>query len=513
MSEPLPSLSIDDAASLAKADPILSQNTEPGFANTYGPGTHKPSAQFAVALPAAGVGALSLYLLYRKHQQDQRDKLNELGLDVPPDVSQEKRAKIDWNAVQAQLPGLHAPDLLLGGAAGAGAGALYDYVRGSPKGRRALTALRRILTGAVLGAGVTNLAGDRARRYISNSVLGPYGYDAESTLAQLKPRSLEHLRDALVYDKPNYDPKQLEKILPHFAGRKDLALLNANARRELQRIAYGVHKHDPNTSFWQKNKGDKGPDYYSLNESNPNYSKNVNTLMLPTTWHPLSVLPYAEMKKSYPPEHPLQQLTEQEYLKLRGNNGDTHALFTNPTSTMRFINSGLIPGTAAAAALSQDTDVMGKSLLGARQLVTRPSGDNIEGALLDRWDITPTQKDTAKLRADILGGKFLSPSWWKQRAFENSQDYTGQQNNAQFTGSTLSRLLWDRVLEQEHPWVMQKFKYEPVPSLSGATQPEYRLQFQKNDGSPAGEPIDRINMMQYLDKLYSESPQASGTSP
>ena len=495
MPEPLPPLTPDLASQIARQDPVLSQNTEAGFANTYTPGSNIPEGRAGFLIPAAGMSALGLYLLYRKHQQDKLDE--------------EKTAAIDWQAVRAQLPGAHVPDLLLGGAAGAGAGMLYDYLRGSEKGKRFSTALRRILTGAAIGAGATNLAGDRFRRYLTNSVV-PAGYDGGNIFSQLKPRSWQHVYDAAIKDKPSYDSEALKKFYSKFTNSEIAARVLA-ARRELHRISFGVDLHRPLKSIWQKNKSKSNAPYYSLNEKNPNYVRNVAALMLPQELSPHSLFPpddpqYLKMmaEKGVNPTD-AQKIWEQtaRFTPPRGDimPYEISNLFFAPQAALK-LEYGNRPGRKAFKA-QKYTDLFGtNSLLGVQHIVTRKNGPNVEGITLDRHDVTPSARDIDTATNAILTGKFLQPAWRKQTAGEG---YNLNQTNAQVLKSTLGRVLWDRVLSKENPWVAQKFQFTPLPpdQRSSSDIPEYGLQFQRNDGSPAFGPLSRQQLSNYLEQAQT----------
>jgi hypothetical protein len=435
---------------------VLSQNTEQGFANTYGPKTHIPDGQLGFAVPALGMSALGLYLLYQKYQQDKKDR------------EQEKVAEIDWGALKAQLPGVHAPDLLLGGALGAGAGALYDYIRGGEKGKRFWPALRRILTGAAVGAGATNLAGDRFRRYLTNSVV-PAGYDGGNILAQLKPRSWEHISDAAIKDKPSYDPVAVKKFVEKFrnteVGQRALA-----ARREIERVGMGVNSHDAQKSVWQRNQGDKGAPY----ESNPEYKRNLAALMLPSELDP-------------------------ERLKLQ-HPATIGPLFKNPQAGIEFFNKGNGGSNSNTTAIQVGMDLFGTNpLLGAQQLITRQNGADVEGTVLDRHDVTPSAANLKSLQDAVTSGKILDPKW---RGQVDAGGYERGQTNAQVMSGTLGRLLWDRVLRHENPWVAQKFKFTPAQGPTG--EPEYGLQFLKQDNTPVlSQPMNREGLFNYLESIQT----------
>jgi hypothetical protein len=455
MSEPLPPLTPDTAAQIARQDPVLSQNTEPGFANTYGPGSNVPEGRWALAVPAAAMSAAGLYWLYRKYQQDKLEK--------------EKKAAVDWQAVRAQLPGLHAPDLLLGGAAGAGAGMLYDYLRGSEKKKRFATALRRILTGAALGAGATNLVGDRFRRYVTNSVV-PAGYDSGNIISQLKPRSWQHVYDAAIKDKPSYDPAKVKEFVEQFrnteVGQRVLA-----ARREIERIGQGVNSYNPQTSVWQRN-----PDKtYSINEKNKDYIRNLVSIYFPSRLAPNSVMRADELQATIP------------------NRKDISGLFLDPKSSLDFVNKLDLDGQL-------QTDLFGThALLGAQQLVAQQRGADVAGMSLDRHDVTPSNSGLAALRQNITSGKIFNPAW---RAGNADGVYGRGQTNSQVMFGTLGRMAWDRLLRKENPWVAQKFKFTPAEGPAG--DPEYGLQLLRQDNTPVfSRPVTRDVLYDYLNQAQT----------
>jgi hypothetical protein len=465
MSGALPPLTPDVASQIAKADPVLQQNQEPGFTNTYGPGANKPEGALAYMLPAAGMGALGMYLLYQKYKQDQAER--------------EKRSAASLNDIKAQLPNLHAPDMLLGGATGAGLGALYDYIRGAPKGKRLSSALTRILGGAALGAGAANVTGDRLRRYVTNSML-PYGYDSGGTLKQLLPRSLQHVRDALILDKPSYDPKAVASKLPFFIN-KDVFDKTTAARRELNRISMGVDSHDPSKSIWQRNPGQKGPAYYSLNEKAPGYLQNLAALMLPTRLKPHAVYSYEDMKANLPPDMPKEFYTGEMQ-----NNADISGFFKNPLAAIRAFN---------AAKRKPATDLLGSdSLVGGQQFAVRENGPNVEGTVLDRFDLTPGRQEYRGFLDAIRTGNIFKPSW-RNQTVPNTGDYTSNQTNADAWRGVLARSVWDNVLSKEHPWIAQPFRFTPDGNAG------YALELLRQNGKPAMPAITQGDMYDRLESL------------
>lgn len=452
------SLTPDTAAQIARQDPTLSQNTEQGFANTYGPGTNTPDGQLGFAVPAVGMSALGLYLLYQKYQQDKLDK--------------EKVAAVDLQALRAQMPGFHLPDTLLGAAGGAGAGLLYDYVRGGEKGKRFPTALRRALLGALVGAGATNLVGDRARRYLTNSVV-PAGYDAGNILAQLKPRSWQHVWDAAGKDIPSFDPAVVQKFTEKFKN-PEVGQRALTARREIERIAQGIDTHNPDSSMWQRN-ADKT---YSLNEKNKEYLRNLAAIYLPSSLNPLSLHSTEELGVQ-PDQHPLGI--------------DMSGLFKNPEGGLKFINSLPLEGQLHA-------DLFGTHpLLGAQQLIARQNGKDVEGMSLDRHDVTPSASSARALHDAITSGKALDPKW---RAAQATGTYENGQTNAEVMRGTIGRMIWDRVLRHENPWVAQKFKFTPTQGPTGES--EYGMQMLRQDNTPAfQQPIGRGELSKYLEQVQN----------
>lgn len=424
MTTPTQPLSADNAGAIASTTPGIT-NTEPGYANTYLTGTDSPAGWLAAGLPALGVGGLGLLMLYRRHLQDEEERKRQL-----------KTAS--WQDIKAQLPGFHAKDMLLGGALGGGAGLLYDSLAQKPKDKSRLrTALRRALTGAAIGAGGANLLGDRLRRYITN-VKTPFSYGTDSIL----PQSFRQFWDAAVLDKPSFNPQTLDKLVQDnpnvFADREALDTMLA-ARRELNRRSFGVHSNNAATDVWQKNKGDKGPDYYSLNEQNKNYLQHLQTLFFPS---------------GQP-------------------NRVAEGLFENPGETLHVGNTNSWLSTGLFGA---------DSLLGGQQVIAKPTGDLLrptyKGRVLDRYDMTPSAYDKKHLAAAALRGDIFRPSW--RGAVEGNTGYTAVPNGTR-ANSTLLRMLWDNWLSEERPWVSQNFTM--APQADG----KYELELNRESGEPTGQ--------------------------
>jgi hypothetical protein len=430
MSTPIPPLSVDTAAEIARSTPGIT-NREPGFANTYRAGTDSPGGMLMASLPALGVGGLSLLMLYRKHLQDQQEQ------------EEQKKLKLaSWQDIKAQLPGIHTKDMLLGGALGGGAGLVYDALAKKPEGKSRLrTALKRILTGAAIGAGGANLVGDRARRYLTNTKI-PFGYGTDSIM----PKSLRQFWDAAVLDKPSFDSKALDQLVKDNPGSvADRAALDTmlDARRELNRRSFGVHSSNPATDVWQKNKGEKGPDYYSLNEKRKDYLKYLTTLFTPSGKPPV----------------------------------DASVIFKDPG---KMINKGNTSKNDWA-----NTGLFGSdSLLGSQQVSVMPTGTPVmpsyKGRVLDRYDFTATQEDKKHFWDSVLSGDIFR-SQWRKATPDVEGDY--KNNNASRAMSTAQRMLVDNLLTEEHPWISQSFNMTPDPKGN------YAMQLTQESGAPAGDKL------------------------
>jgi hypothetical protein len=454
MSTPIPPLSVDTAAEIARSTPGIA-NTEPGFANTYRAGADSPGGILMASLPALGVGGLGALLLYHRHLQDKRKK--------------EKQASLE--GITAQLPGLHAKDMLLGAALGGGAGLAYDALASKPTGEKRLPkALKRILGGAAIGAAGANLVGDRARRYITNTQL-PAGYTPGSIL----PTSFKQFWDGAILDKPSFDPKSVQAqadLQPGNKGYAEISQTIINARRELLRRAFGVHSNSK-ADIWQKNKGNAGPDYYSLNESRKDYPALVKQLFLPSSVEA----------------------------------GEYHGggVFANPRAAF--------PNTSADNNQWGGTDILGENtLVGGQQISLRETPGmfthKFKGRTLDRFDVTPSKKEVADFKDAILTGKIFDSKWMKQpRQGDGYLTATGKTNST-FVKSMLRRLVVDKLLTEEHPWVSQSFNMTPTPvrSLSDrykrlagpSNAPKYDLQLTRESGKPATESMSHQDLMNYL---------------
>jgi hypothetical protein len=449
MSAPIPPISVDTAAGLARNSPGVT-STEPGFANTYAPGASSPGGVLAASIPALGVGTVGALLLYHRYLQDKRKE-------------EEKQAGLE--SITAQLPGLHAKDMLLGAALGGGAGLAYDALASKPEGEKRLPkALKRILGGAALGATGANLVGDRARRYITNTQL-PFSYGASGSIL---PKSFKQFWEGAVLDKPSFDPAAVQALAnkqPDNKGYPDVLKNIIGARRELWRRSFGVHGNSQ-ADIWQKNTGGRGPDYYSLNESRKDYAQLAKDLFLPS------------------------RLAT-----------DIKPLFANPAKVVARENAG--EGWVGSDMFGSD------SLVGGQQIGMQPVGTGFKGRVVDRIDVTPSKEDTAEFRDAILSGKIFG-SKWRNTVRGNEGTYDNG-TNAAFVKSMLGRLLIDKGLTEEKPWVSQSFNMTPTPAthlgslprriFTPSKAPQYDLQFTQESGAPATAPMAYTDLLNYLSAM------------
>ena len=483
--------------------PNLVHTGEPGFAESFqNPATKEMLWRTGAALPL-GLSAAGLWAL-----GSGRNDIKPLPPKQP--VGKKKKPvpvvkSADWQEtlqnVKAQLPGLHPVDTAVGAVGGAALGGLYDVLRGNsgklaPNKRWKSTA-RRVLGGALLGGGAANLAGDRARRYISNTLL-PFGYNNErlknvaitpKQLSQdigerwkkwregattvtgagrdgaedIKPDSLSKVWNAAVLDKPTYAPDDLKEVSGwgNFGGTID-------ARREIMRRTFGVHANNANTDWWQKNKGG----YYSLNEQNPDYEKRLRLL--------------------FGPEHAY-------------GSGDMSRFLTDPQKKLTDFNTKLPKYTSQA----RDFDFFaGGQINGDQQVPFAMRGPRIDAQVLDRFDLTPNPDEQQHLKSWLRNTAMRqNPGWGFERKRDGHFDYGADQGktNNELAKTIGSRWLWENVLSNELPWISQKFTMTPNTEATNGDAFPWALQFLRENGQAAG---PKINTMPALQQWLSDNPLA-----
>jgi hypothetical protein len=483
--------------------PGLNMREDPGAASSFqAPGAIPAALWNYGGLIPLGAAAAGLWYLNNQPQQQKKK--------APKDAD-EKQADLKdvINSIVYHLPKIRPVDTAAGLVAGGAAGGLYDWLKGTPKGERSRK-LKRILTGALVGAGGANLAGDRTRRYVSNMV-PPYGKGyGPDTVKQLIPGYTDDkahaatrgwagwsrdattdLRDALVLDKPRFK-NYAQAVTDPEAGRSKIpAPVYADVqsgRDEIVRRQFGLPVRDPGNPIWQKN-----PEgYYSLNERSPEYERRLKSLFGSIRAEYTDRYRVAKNYKHWKPDLPT----------LRGR---THEqLLANPVATLTDLNK---PAPSKTVGLSKDLNreirfFGGDQLMGDQQLPFKvlPDG-SISGQTLDRWDLTPSKPEMAHLRSALL--KMFSKKWRDAPAPQfGTYVRPTTDTNASAAKNIGARWLWDNVLSDELPWVSQKFHMAPAPrTLSAPIAPGYTMQFLKNDNSPA---TDAMNAPQLKDWMAAQ---------
>lgn len=480
--------------------PDLVHKTEPGFANTYADPDWKNflwRSSTLVPLGLAASGLAGLHYTSTKPQPKAKKK-------KPTPTTKTADLKNTLFNIRSQLPGLHPVDTAVGALGGAALGGLYDVVRGNstrlPNNKRWRNTARRVLTGALLGGAGANLAGDRARRYVSNTLI-PFGYDNNRlknvaiTPKQLKtdlaerwknwqagkttvtgkslnggdaaaPDSLTKIWNAAVLDKQHYDPKDLEEVSSwgNYGGTID-------SRREIMRRAFGVHANNPTTDWWQKNRSG----YYSLNEKNPDYLQRLRLIFGPESKHN-----FDSWRRLV--SDPQKLLTEFNTKKPVASQASTYDLFA------------------------------GGQVSGDQQVPFAIRGPRIDAQALDRFDLTPSADENAHLWSWVknkLTGR--DPKWLKQKAGPGDFHYkVTDKTNEELAKTIGARWLWENVLSNELPWVSQKMTFTPnAPAAdtppSAAKEFPWALQFLRESGQPAGE---KLTNEENLKKWFDSNPLA-----
>lgn len=438
--------------------PNLPDVDEPGFASTFNYNAAKEKLwNYSPLVAMGGLGAALWYL----NQQRPSVKAKAIAKKKQPVVGGgEKTADLKEiiENIRWHLPKLRVPDTVAGGLAGAGVGGLYDLIRGKGKDGKRKT-LKRVLTGALTGAGLSNVVGDRFRRYISNTKL-PLGYTA--TAAKEITPSWQRIWNAAILDKQDYDPKAVRYWESQPGDRKMLPFLPA--RHEIVRRQFGLpfDKADP---WWQKN-----PEgYYSLNEKSPDYSHRL-ALLFGT--------------------HGQGGIKRDRFLSRAGPD----KMLKNPEEAL--------PAFSKYPADQPNTfNFFGSApLFGGMHLPYVKNPDkSYSGMALDRWDVTPNKLESNYFKKNWL--RALTDSKWRAAPLKDNLSWYLRDDSAGHTNDTTmkaiaGRMVWDNILSDELPWIGQKFKIAPQTSprtwgqFFGGTYAPNTMQFLKADNSPATPAMD-----------------------
>jgi hypothetical protein len=340
------------------------------------------------------------------------------------------------NSIYAQLPRIRVPDTAVGAGVGALGGLGYDLIRGGDPKARWRQRIGRILTGAGAGALAGNVIGDRTRRYISNSFV-PFSYENNPAQA-LKPRSLSHIWNAAILDKPQYQQANEEGLKRLQAqGKPVVSALTSKdydyrkdtlenymlpARREIFRRQLGVHTENPLTDIWKE-----GPnDQLFLNPKNPKSLATAQRFM-------------GSMAGGIPKD-----------------------IFSDVGDARRYLN--------AMSSDNEDAALFSSAVTGGQQVPFKmlPGGKGIEGSVLDRWDYTLDPKEQAFFKDNIKN--MLTNPKWRQAKFAPKEPLSGYMDPAKINGpnsdawkALAARWGLDNLVSYKHPWITQRFRIEPNP--------------------------------------------------
>lgn len=436
----------------------------PGFASTFDYSDAKQ--RLWNYSPVVALGGLGAALWYLKQQNKQPPKTAPApakkrqpapAQDQPLEKAADLQDIID--NIRWHLPKLRVPDTVAGGLAGAGVGGLYDLIRGKGKDGKRKT-LQRVLTGALTGAGLSNVVGDRFRRYLANTKI-PMGYMPSAT-KEIKP-SLKRIWNAAILDKPDLDPDAVKYWEWNSEEKRVKPLTQLPARMELVRRQFGLPVDNKNP-WWQKN-----PEgYYSLNEKSPDYAARLAAL----------------------------------FGSRRGTGGiyrDRPNIKSGPALMLQNPEKALPAFSENMKFQPNVYDFFGvNQLMGGMHLpyVKTPEGA-YKGMVLDRWDVLPDKKERAYFGANL--GKFLTDAKWRKAPLKDELSWYVSGNTTRHTNDSAmktiaGRWVWDNILSDELPWVGQKFEiarrttpYTWAETLAGNADNKtpHTLQFLRADNSPA----------------------------
>jgi hypothetical protein len=332
--------------------------------------------------------------------------------------------------IYSQLPRIRLADSVLGGVSGAGLGLAMQGIRNQfrddeSRKREGSGYGQAAAVGGALGVLGGNVIGDRARRYLSNT-LTPMAYQGD-LWDRIRPRGVDHVYHAAILDEPQFQTGKDDWASGTIGQHQKLTEAGKDqigARHELVRRQFGVHTDDPKADYWAAN-----PDgSYSLNPGHPRIGSLLDMLTGPPT---------------------LQR-----------------ALVEDPK---------WITGSVNAYGTSTPKDLLMQRIVSGQMVkTTNLPDDRTLHTVKDRWDYTLDPGETGNLRQSLrdLAGRALQPGgvreWWDaplQKTLDAA--YTTPSTPGQTQGRTLTQLLGrlglNTFVVDRDPWVHQHLLTEPVP--------------------------------------------------
>jgi uncharacterized membrane protein YebE (DUF533 family) len=376
-----------------------------------------------------GGGAGLAYSLHKKY----KSKPTELTLPGLKLTAKTASFQEILDKIKGQLPNFRLPDTLVGAGTGAGAGWLYDKLKsdeGLSEKEKSKNKWRRILGGAGLGTLAANLAGDRARRYISNTII-PFGYGnpgiSNPSALMSKPTASKIWHGAIL-DQPLQPGVSNYLEGDYNAKAPDYDVKNLAARRELIRIGMGVGNQDQN-SIWKKQ-----PDStYSINPQHKDSNNILKSFFFPNTTSPGTEKETEELQKK---------------------------LVFDPQASIADINA--VPGDFNQGLM---TPISGGQRVPLFPYISKEDPDQIDylGRFLKKFnvDVRPEEKEKA---IKYLKEKYL---YHKPDAviedLNKYQDETGSDEQVKTLGK---RWVLEHLVMKNSPWVSQRMYFKHMPPIN-----------------------------------------------
>lgn len=385
-------------------------------------------------------------------------------------------------AIYSHLPRVRALDSAVGGTIGALGGLGVEATRrlfGKKSKNSWLDYLKSMAVGGAVGVGAGNLAGDRARRYMTNTIIPyRYGQDRQKVVADGKPvqgktyaastgtpldrvlpRSFKQFWDAAVLDRPAHTAMTGEldgTVLrgpgidsvhpdPEVQRQRTREVINRNpdllARIELMRREMGVHTDDEHKDIWARQ-----PDgSFSLNPKNKEVGKFL----------PLLLGDAADKNRFDMTQDPLMAA---QYAGMGAGRGGNFMSYIVGGQVPRLSVTGKVdtpfpkPQTAKYQELHDGEDDDTSTLSSPKFLAT----------VRDRWDYTLDPKEKSYLW-QLLRRLPSKPGLLNQRIPKEMVDGYNPEDttNDKLLGQLIGRQALE-TLSYERPWVHQHVAFDPV---------------------------------------------------